>query len=219
VTHPQTLPYLGDVNSQVDIWDTFSRLITPGGTPSPNLRWEPTDEQILRYMLDTRVDEEIFVPIEEGQDARTASASVARERWRPVVGNLVDEWSDAEFIDNIDYTLFPNFHPWGAYNRIVYRFRPNGDDHRSSIMEVFLLAPFAGERPDPAECHWLEPDEAWTEAPELGMLGKVFQQDSFNMPKVQRGLETTAKAGVTLGNYQESKVRWFHQVLEEWMGD
>ena len=37
--------------------------------------------------------------------------------------------------------------------------------------------------------------------------------------KVQRGLETTAKAGVTLGNYQESKVRWFHQVLEEWMGD
>ena len=219
VTNPQTLPYLGDVNSQVDIWDTFSRLITPGGTPSPNLRWEPTNEQILRYMLDTRVDEEIFVPIEAGQDARTASASVARERWRPVVGNLVDEWSDAEFIDNIDYTLFPNFHPWGAFNRIVYRFRPNGDDHRSSIMEVFLLAPFSGERPPPAECHWLEPDEAWTEAPELGMLGKVFQQDSFNMPKVQRGLETTAKAGVTLGNYQESKVRWFHQVLEEWMGD
>ena len=106
---------------------------------------------------------------------------------------------DAEFIDNFDYTLFPNFHPWGAYNRIVYRFRPNGDDHRSAIMEVFFLAPFSGERPPPAECHRLEVDEPWTDAPELGMLAKVFEQDSFNMPKVQRGLEATAKPGVTLG--------------------
>jgi phenylpropionate dioxygenase-like ring-hydroxylating dioxygenase large terminal subunit len=218
-THPQTLPYLGDMNSQVDVWDTFSRVITAGGTPSPNLRWEPTDEQMLRYMLDTRVDEEIFVPIKSGENARTASAAVARERWRPIVGDLVDEWSDAEFIDNIDYTLFPNFHPWGAFNRIVYRFRPNGDDYRSSIMEVFLLAPFSGERPPPAECHWLDPDQPWTDAPELGMLGKVFEQDSFNMPKVQRGLEAAAKPGVTLANYQESKVRWFHQKLSEWMED
>ena len=34
-------------------------------------------------------------------------------------------------IDNFDYTIFPNFHPWGSFNRIVYRFRPNGDDHRT----------------------------------------------------------------------------------------
>ena len=31
------------------------------------------------------------------------------------------------------------------------------------------------------------------------MLGKVFDQDSFNMPKVQKGLEQTRKPGVTLG--------------------
>ena len=33
------------------------------------------------------------------------------------------------------------------------------------------------------------------------------------MPMVQKGLETTAKAGVTLANYQESKVRWLHAML------
>ena len=49
------------------------------------------------------------------------------------------------------------------------------------------------------------------------MLGKVFEQDSFNMPKVQKGLEQAAKPGVTLANYQESKVRWFHQLLGEWV--
>ena len=218
-THPQALPYLGDVNSQIDVFDTFSRIITPGGTASPLLSWEPTDEEMLRYMLDIRIDEENFIGVEPGHSARDASAAAARERWRPVVGDTVDEWSDAEFIDNIDYTLFPNMHPWGAYNRIVYRFRPNGDDHRSAIMEIFLLAPFSGERPPAAATTYLEFDDDWTDAPELGMLAKVFQQDSFNMPMVQKGLEQTAKTGVTLSNYQESKVRWLHQLLGEWVED
>ncbi len=180
--------------------------------------WKPTEDEILRYMLDIRDDEENFVQLGEGQTARDVSAAAARERWRPVVGDSVDEWSDAEFIDNIDYTLFPNFHPWGAYNRIVYRFRPNGDNHREAIMDVYLISPFSGERPRPAATTYLGLDDDWTEAPELGMLAKVFMQDSFNMPMVQKGLETTVKPGVTLANYQESKVRWFHKELDEWMG-
>ena len=217
-THPQTAGYLGDVNSQIDIWDNFSRVITAGGTPSPLLNgWIPTEEDILRYMLDIRDDEESYVHLGKGETAREVSAAAARERWRPVVGDMVDEWSDAEFIDNIDYTVFPNFHPWGAFNRIVYRFRPHGDNHRESIMDVFLLAPFKGERPKPAATTYLGPDDEWTDAPELGMLGKVFSQDSFNMPMVQKGLETSAKAGVTLANYQESKVRWLQAKLAEWL--
>jgi hypothetical protein len=84
---------------------------------------------------------------------------------------------------------------------------------------VFLLAPFDGDRPPPAHTTYLGPDDDWTDAVELGMLAKVFQQDSYNMPMVQRGLETTAKPGVTLANYQESKVRWLHQRLSEWVGD
>jgi phenylpropionate dioxygenase-like ring-hydroxylating dioxygenase large terminal subunit len=217
-THPQAMPYLGDTNSQVDIWDTFSRIITPGGIASPLLDWEPTDKDIIDYMVDTRIDEDGgIVTVDEGDNARHASAVAARERWRSVVGDGVDTWSDAEFIDNIDYTLFPNFHPWGAYNRIVYRFRPNGDNHREAIMEVFLLAPFKGERPMPAKTTFLGPDDSWTLAPELGMLAKIFEQDSFNMPKVQKGLEQTKKAGITLANYQESKVRWIHQLLGEWV--
>ena len=44
-THPQILPYLGDTNSQVDVWDNFSRVITPGGTPSPLLDSEPSQQE------------------------------------------------------------------------------------------------------------------------------------------------------------------------------
>ena len=216
-THPQTALYLGDVNSQIDIWDNFARVITPGGTPSPLLKWDPTEEEILRYMLDIREDEESYISLADGKTAREASAAAARERWRPVVGDMVDQWCDSEFIDNIDYTLFPNMHPWGAYNRIVYRFRPNGDNHREALMDVYLLAPFAGERPRAAATTYLGADDEWTDAPELGMLAKVFTQDSYNMPMVQKGLETTNKPGVTLANYQESKVRWLHHLLGQWV--
>ena len=86
-THPQTAGYLGDVNSQIDIWDNFARVITPGGTPSPLLNgWIPTEDEILRYMLDIRDDEESYILLGDGQTAREVSAAAARERWRPVVG-------------------------------------------------------------------------------------------------------------------------------------
>ena len=216
-THPQILPSLGDTNSQVDVWDTFARVITPGGTPSPLLDWQPTEEEVLRSMLDVRVDETPPIRLSEGQTARAAAAEAIRDRWRSVVGDAVDKMSDAEMTDSIDYSLFPNFHPWGALNRIVYRFRPNGNDHRSAIMEVLFLAPYSGDRPPPAKVHALSAAEPWTAAPELGMLAKVFDQDTFNMAKVQLGLEATFKPGITLANYQESKIRWLHDLLGEWV--
>ncbi len=217
-THPQILPYLGDINSQIDVWDHCSRVITPGGTPSPLLGEDAVSEQeMLRSMLDVRVDQDAPLTLAEGQTARAVAAGMARERWRPIAGDRVDQMSDAEMMDSIDYTVFPNFHPWGAFNRITYRFRPNGDDHRSSIMEVFFLSPFEGERPPPAKEHKLGVDDPWTDAPQLGMLAKVFEQDVFNMAKVQKGLETTRKPGITLSNYQESKIRWIHRLLDEWV--
>ncbi len=216
-THPQIMGYLGDTNSQVDVWDNFARVISPGGTTSPLLKYELSEDDKLRTMLDVRHDEELPVNVPEGETMRAVAAQMSRERWRPMAGDWVDSMSDAEMMDSIDYTLFPNFHPWGAFNRIVYRFRPNGDDHRSSIMECIFLAPYPeGEKPDPAPIHWLSDDENFSDATELNMLGKVFDQDVFNMAKVQTGLETTQKTGFVLSNYQEAKVRWLHQKLSEW---
>ena len=219
-THPQVLPYLGDTNSQVDIWDNLSRVITPGGTPSPLLGDDlPSEEDMMRSMLDVRVDQDLPIRVPEGSTMRAVAAEMSRTRWRAVVGEKVDAMSDAEMMDSLDYTIFPNFHPWGAFNRIVYRFRPNGDDHRTAIMEVLFLSPFKSgeEKPRPAPVHWLEQHETFSDAPELGMLGKIFDQDLFNMPNMQRGLEATYKPGVTLGNYQEAKVRWLHHKLGEWV--
>lgn len=218
-THPQLLAGIGDANSQYDVWGNVSRAITPNGTPSPHIKWVPTEQEMFDAMSDRRLDEDPFVVIPEGMTARQVTAAGAREQLRPVVGDFVDEMSDAEFVDSFYYTVFPNFHPWGAFNRIMYRFRPNGDDHESSIMECLYLVPYDESQPKPpaAPITKLGPDDDWTLAEELGFLARVFNQDVFNLPKVQLGLKAMQKPGVSLAVYQETKIRHFHTILDEYL--
>jgi Ring hydroxylating alpha subunit (catalytic domain) len=156
--------------------------------------------------------------VSEGSTARKTLAEAARRSLRSLLGDQVQELTDAELVDSYYLTVFPNMHPWGGYNQITYRFRPNGDDHRSCIMDVFLLSPFAGERPAPVPEIRLSADEPWRTAVEsLGSLARVFDQDEFNLEAVQKGLRTTRKAGVTFAVYQESKIRHFHHLLDQWL--
>ena len=68
------------------------------------------------------------------------------------------------------------------------------------------------------QVNWLGPDDEWVEhAPELGGLARVFNQDTFNLPKVQQGLHAMKKPGITLANYQELKVRHSQVLLEDWI--
>ena len=217
-THPQLLAGIGDANSQYDAWGNFSRAITPNGTPSPHISWQPTEQEMFDAMVDRRLDEPPLVEVPDGATARQISGTLARESLRPVIGDAAaDALSDAEGTDSFYFTVFPNLHPWGAYNRITYRFRPNGDDHRSAIMECMFLAPFTGERPPPAKVRWIGPDDDFGEATELGFLARVFNQDCFNLPKVQAGLESGGVVQVTFANYQETKLRHFHGWLERFV--
>ena len=84
-------------------------------------------------------------------------------------------------------------------------------------MECYYLSPYAGERPEPAPLHLLEEDQPWTDAPELGLLAKVFTQDTFNLPKVQLGLMAAQHDEVVLAHYQETKIRHFHHLLSQWI--
>jgi nitrite reductase/ring-hydroxylating ferredoxin subunit len=158
-------------------------------------------------------------PIPPGKNLRAVMAEPKREALRATLGDRVDEISDAELLDSIYYTVFPNFHPWGSFNPVVYRFRPNGSNPDECIHECmyFEPAPPGEERPPAAPIHWLGPDDDWVDAPELGMLAKVFNQDVANLPYVQKGLKTTREKTVVFGDYGESKIRHFHQLLDEWI--
>ena len=68
-----------------------------------------------------------------------------------------------------------------------------------------------------SEIHWLETDEDWTNAPELGSLAGVFNQDVRNMAFVYDGMKATARECVRFADYNETKIRHFHQLYGEWV--
>lgn len=215
-THPQILAGIGDANSQVDAWDHFSRAITANMTPSPHLTWEPSEQDQLDAFASPDLDGERLMVVPEGMTARQTLAQGARMQLQSKVPS-VQALTDAELVDSFYYTLFPNFHPWGAYNRITYRFRPYRNQPDASIMDVFMLAPFRGRRPKPAETKHLDFDEPWIEASDqVGPLAQLFTQDAYNLPEVQKGLEAAQHTHVTFANYQETKIRHFHAILEKY---
>lgn len=214
-THPQILVGIGDENSQYDSWGNYSRA-TPNGTPSPHLRFKPSETELLDAVSMRYLDSPEGPDIPNGMTARNFMAEMARGAMRQGLGEDA-VIPDSDLMDSIYYTVFPNFHPWGGFNRIVYRFRPWQDRHDKSLMECYYLSPFVGDRPAPAPMHLLEEDQPWTEAPELGLLAKVFTQDTFNLPKVQIGLEAAQYDEIVLARYQETKIRHFHHLLSHWV--
>ena len=216
-THPQAISYTGDPQSQIDFWGNTARELSPKGIPNPLLNYTPTEEQMLRDALDVRDGELLPVSFKEGDTLRGVLSAAGRERFRESFGDRVDEITDAEFLDAWNYMVFPNFHPWGAFNRIVYRFRPNGDDHETCIFEIMYLAPFAGERPSPATVVYLGPDDPWTNAEALEKLAMVVEQDTFNMERVHQGLKVLRRDGIMLSRYQEALIRWRHDLIEAYI--
>jgi nitrite reductase/ring-hydroxylating ferredoxin subunit len=216
-THPQTVPYAAFGICQVDCYDNFARFITPSEVVGPMMPWEPTTEQMLRSTMDIRDDEKLPVELEEGETARSFIVRTTREKWRGFIGDKVEDWADCELVDNFTYTVFPNIMPWGGVHKILYRFRPNGDDHRTCIMDVFIVAPFVGERPAPAEETRLGFDDPYSSAPQLGLVGNILDQDVFNMEKVHFGLETASKQTVTFASYQEDNLKWLHRLLRRYV--
>lgn len=219
-THPQLLAVLGDANTQYDVFPgqtRWNRMITAQAVQSPHIEGRLEEQEIMDSMIGQFLPSGAFFPVADGQRARSLLAMLVRGQIQGHVGSDVNP-SDSELLDAIEYYLFPNFVPWGAYARINYRFRPLGNDPDSCLMDVMLLAPCApGRRPAPAPAHELGFDDSWTEAPELGPLQDIFVQDAANLPRIQRGLKASAKPGLTLGNYQEVRIRHYHAELERWV--
>jgi hypothetical protein len=213
---------LGDANTQYDVFpgqSRWNRMITPQGVQSPHLPEAMEEQAIMDSMIGQFMPEGAYFPVPEGQTARAMLAMLMRGQVQATLGPQA-EVSDSELLDAIEYYVFPNFVPWGAFSRINYRFRPYGDDPDMCVMDVMMLSPCAPGKPRlaPATVHWIGADDDWTEATELGGLVKIFLQDTANLPRIQRGLKAAVKPGITLGNYQEIRIRHYHAELERWVG-
>jgi phenylpropionate dioxygenase-like ring-hydroxylating dioxygenase large terminal subunit len=230
VTHPQLLPFTGDSNAAYWIWgDNINVNLVPFGIVSPHLGETGNPEQwigdeFVKFNGRSADNYEnagdpFAVQVPEGKTAREALGDAMRKAYTEQTGYDHDDATDAELLDGLVYNVFPNFSPWGGYMpNVVYRWRP-GKTPDTCLMEVRILARVKKGEPIPRSVpmHLLGPDEPWTAAPELGVLGSVFEQDMANLPFVQEGLHASKTGEVQLGDYQEIRIRQFHQTLDKYI--
>ncbi len=223
-THPQLLLYTADANSQYDCFnDHVSRTITPMGVISPNLKEATEQQSVNQWLTIYGVASENELPtIPEGVTAREYLGELNIQRFSDMYQqDLSSVATHSEVLDAILYSVFPNFAPWAGYRpNVTYRFLPYGDSPDQCTMEIMLLMRFPDGEPRPKDATELVvgPDQTFaeTEGIEAG-LAKVFDQDFSNLPKVQKGLNSLRSGQIELGNYQEVRIRHFHQTLDKYI--
>jgi phenylpropionate dioxygenase-like ring-hydroxylating dioxygenase large terminal subunit len=216
--HPQLLATAADSLTEYDVYGPHvSRMITAVGVSSEHLDRPLDDVEIVKAMLG---DKNADVTIEAGTTARAVLADRVRASLHRRTGRDHAEISDAETLDGIEYFLFPNFMPWaGSLTPFAYRFRPDGHDPDSCVIDIMVLEPLPEDEPRPpaAKTRHLGSDETWLDAPELGVFGRVFNQDGSTFGRVQRGLRASVASSATLSRYQESRIRHFHATLDAYL--
>ncbi len=230
VTHPQLLPFTGDENSAYWTWgENVSVNLVPFGIMSPHINPAGKPEQWIvdqfikfngRSAENYDANADAFaVKVPNGATARHALGQAMRENYTKAFGHDHSQATDAEVLDALVYNVFPNFAPWGGFMpNIVYRWRPWQDvDH--CLMEVRILTRVAPGQPIPrgVPMKFLSSEQPWTAAPELGVLGSVFEQDMENLPYLQAGMKVSKNGQINLGDYQEIRIRQFHQTLDKYL--
>ncbi|MCW1384486.1 aromatic ring-hydroxylating dioxygenase subunit alpha [Novosphingobium sp. KCTC 2891] len=215
-THTQGLATASDANAQYDIFsDHVTRFVHTIGVPSPHYQTPQTEQEIYDKM---RVEPGV---VPEGRTARSYAAERVRARIAAATGVPLDAYSDSETLDSIEYHLFPNMCLFpGVSLPMIYRFRPIGSDPSRTLFDlVFLKLVPPGTPPEhPPEPVQVGANESYADAPGMDPgLGAVYDQDTDNLAMQYRGFQASAKRGQTLGNYQEARIRRFHQTLDDYL--
>lgn len=212
-----------DVQTQYDIWPDephFSRMHTPMGYASPHVVERPTGQETIDNWIGGFAPELVGSPeaqLRPGEPTRDAMQRLAAMVYQQRFGIDMSHEPMSYLVDPIEYSIFPNFAPWSSLGSpIVYRFLP-GDDADHSTFEVSLYIPFAGERPPSGRTVVVQPGESLESVPELGGLGLILQQDIENLEPMQRGLKANVTNKVTLSEYQEVRIRHYHQTIDQYI--
>lgn len=224
-THPQTGSYTGDSNAQYDVWPGVrhvNRVVSPIGIKASTAPIGTTEQTLIDDMMRDMPVSGVpgSIVLEEGQAARPVFAERLRKVFEQSAGVDLSGAADTEMLDSLQYYLFPNLVPWsGVGAPISYRFRPNGDNPEECIMEVMLLfvRDPATMPPRDMPLQMLSDTETFADAKQLGGLGPVLDQDLVNLERVQKGLHAIHKSGVSLANYQEVRIRHYHQILDSYI--
>ncbi|MCG8588580.1 MAG: Rieske 2Fe-2S domain-containing protein [Proteobacteria bacterium] len=206
--HPQLLQMLDDVNVQVDLYERHNRYLVPFGVLSPRYPNQDDVSQALREMMQTAgIDPDTFQG--KAKDVRPALIAAARGGAKHM-GLDVSELTDDQLIDDYHYMMFPNVtlnvHGLGF---MLFRQRPHPTDPNKMLFDLqnYARVP-AGKAPPRAEHEHFRHGEV--------SLGLVLDQDAYNLPRVQKGMHSSAFEGLHI-SYAERRIRHMHKTLDDYL--
>lgn len=229
-THPEAIRTAGDANAQYDVFgEHVSRFMHTLGHPSPHLKQTMSQDDMYQAMgggmgsavgaREGITDDSGVSRLPEGQRARDAIAAERRAAMSEELGVDLSRQSTSEMLDSIEYFLFPNMCAFpGVSIPMIYRFRPLDADH--CLHEILMLRPKPDNAPTPPPAIPVDLDieDSYTDVEGFDPgLGYVLDQDTENLKRQRAGAKASRKAGQTLGNYQEIRIRHFHQQLDRYM--
>ena len=207
--HPQLLESLDDINVQIDLYERHNRYLVPFGVSSP--RYPNQDEitgALKGRLLAAGIDPDTF----KGSmwDVRPIVQRTAREQ-ATARGIDVSELNDDQMSDDYHYFLFPNLtfntHHAGFG---FFRQRPHPTDPNKMYFDLqsYARVPQGAEWPP-------RPMHTTHKHGELS-LGLVLDQDSYNLPRVQKGMNSASYKGLLI-NYRERRLRHMHKVIDDYV--
>lgn len=116
----------------------------------------------------------------------------------------------------LDWHVFPNtIYLHGSIDSVIwYRFRPNGHDHDTCIMDVWSLELYGEGKVPPLKrqffADWKDPAADW---------GRILVQDFANMLAVRKGMKSRAFNGSLMNPIQEKSVTNFYRSLRQFMNE
>ncbi|NKB99128.1 MAG: Rieske 2Fe-2S domain-containing protein [Pseudomonadales bacterium] len=214
-THPEGLRGSSWANTQYDLFSPHvSRFLQNLSSGNPHFERDYTEQELFEFL--GHPDE----TLPEDKTARQAHADGLRESLGAAMDVDLTGVSNSELLDSIEYHVFPNacFFP-GVVIPLIYRFRPLGVD--KCIHDIMMLQPIPenGERPEPAPRERLAIDEPYVslESFKTNRLSYVLDQDTDNFERQWAGINASLKGAQTLGNYQEARIRHFHNTLDTYL--
>ncbi|MDE2669900.1 MAG: aromatic ring-hydroxylating dioxygenase subunit alpha [Chloroflexota bacterium] len=207
--HPQLLESLDDIHVQIDLYERHNRYLVPFGLVSPRYPNQKEITQPLReFMVAAGIDPDAF---EGGMGDVRPAMQAATKKSAAAQGLDVSELNDDQLSDDYHYYIFPSLtFNTNALNFLFFRQRPHPTDPNKMFfdMQTYVRIP-------PGVDHPPRPIHAQYKHGEIS-IGLVMDQDSYNLPRVQKGMNSRAYPGLLI-NYRERRIRHMHKVLDNYL--
>ena len=207
--HPQLLESLDDIHVQIDLYERHNRYLVPFGLVSPRYpNQEEVTQPLIEFMVAAGIDPETF---QGGMGDVRPAMQAATKKSAAAQGLDVSELNDDQLSDDYHYYIFPSLtFNTNALNFLFFRQRPHATDPNKMLfdLQTYVRMPPGADWPP-------RPVHTTHKHGEIS-IGLVLDQDSYNLPRVQKGMNSRAYKGLLI-NYRERRIRHMHKVLDNYI--